>query len=425
MFINRHVVCLFALVLAVTSCGNKGKEITLVNTLSIDRPDALIVLKRADVVKKLGSLGTNQYIRVTTTDNKQLPVQFDDLDRDGVWDEMVFQYTFGPEEKTKVYLSATDKKSDAGTARAHVRLRKKTAAGNYGPMLVHDTMPYRLPANDFNKVPIPYYQTEGPAWENDKVAFRLYFDVRNAKDLFGKTTGKMMMDTVGVEGDIHYHKRADWGMDILKVGKSLGAGSIAIQTPYNGKDTLVRLGGDSLLQATYERIADGPVRAILKMHYDVKFPGATAPSGITEEISIWGGQYFYESHVSATGLPAGTQLVTGIVNLHSKKAVTTNTAGCDMEYTYDVQSENNDKLGMGILVPDSYFDKFGASTNDSLADIQHTYTVTEKPSGNDLGTFRFYFGWEPTNKMFTSEEGFAAYLKQECMRYGKDVQIIW
>lgn len=29
------------------------------------------------------------------------------------------------------------------------------------------------------------YQTDGPTWENDKVAFRHYFDGRNAKDLFG------------------------------------------------------------------------------------------------------------------------------------------------------------------------------------------------------------------------------------------------
>ena len=34
---------------------------------------------------------------------------------------------------------------------------------------------------------IPFvYQMEGPAWENENVGFRLYFDERNAIDIFGK-----------------------------------------------------------------------------------------------------------------------------------------------------------------------------------------------------------------------------------------------
>jgi|GEM_PF-1207440 len=63
---------------------------------------------------------------------------------------------------------------------------------------------------------------EGPGWESDKVGYRLYLDGRNVLDIFGKKTPGIVLPKVGRGED--YHAMADWGMDILKVGNSLGAG---------------------------------------------------------------------------------------------------------------------------------------------------------------------------------------------------------
>ena len=46
-------------------------------------------------------------------------------------------------------------------------------------------------------------------------------------DIFGKIIPDMVLSQVGVDGYESYHEMSDWGMDILKVGKSLGLGSIA------------------------------------------------------------------------------------------------------------------------------------------------------------------------------------------------------
>ena len=35
-------------------------------------------------------------------------------------------------------------------------------------------------------------QFEGPGWESDKIGYRLYLDWRNAIDIFGKKTNKMV-----------------------------------------------------------------------------------------------------------------------------------------------------------------------------------------------------------------------------------------
>ena len=71
-------------------------------------------------------------------------------------------------------------------------------------------------------------QFEGPGWESDKIGYRLYLDWRNATDIFGKKTHKLVLDGVGLDGFDSYHEVSDWGVDVLKVGSSLGIGSVEI-----------------------------------------------------------------------------------------------------------------------------------------------------------------------------------------------------
>jgi hypothetical protein len=151
-------------------------------------------------------------------------------------------------------------------------------------------------------VPLPPYLTEGPAWENDKVAFRLYFDTRNGKDIFAKRQPAMVMDTVGTNKNASYHALSDWGMDVLHVGRSLGAGSVAIAAKdADGKDTLIRLGGPNVKKEIYHAIADGPVRAVFTIDYEWEINGSLV--SIKDETSIWGGQYFYETKLIIQGAP--------------------------------------------------------------------------------------------------------------------------
>lgn len=49
----------------------------------------------------------------------------------------------------------------------------------------------------------PVYQMEGPGIENDKVAFRAFFDQRNGKDVYGKIRPAPVLEEVGVTGNWH------------------------------------------------------------------------------------------------------------------------------------------------------------------------------------------------------------------------------
>ncbi|NJK87260.1 MAG: DUF4861 domain-containing protein [Bacteroidales bacterium] len=149
---------------------------------------------------------------------------------------------------------------------------------------------------------------EGPVWENDKIAFRNYFDARNGMDIFGKRVSDMCMDSVGLHGS--YHELDNWGMDILKVGNSLGAGSIGLLK----NDSLYRLGLTE--NAIYELVSEGPIRSVFRLIFSGWETDQTVYS-VVHEISIWGGANFYKSDVTISGLKGGENLITGIVNMQT------------------------------------------------------------------------------------------------------------
>jgi hypothetical protein len=406
---------LIALLILVASCSSP-KQIVIDNSTSDERKDELIVLKRARLEKSVGNIAPGKYLKIKSATGMPVVVQYDDLNGDQQWDEASFLYSFKPNEKLVVNGEVSDAPATIkAMVRAHVRQMKKNADNTFGPVaLDKDTMPVNAQPTDFSKQPLPPYLTEGPAWENDKVGFRLYFDVRNGKDIWGKITNSMVLDEVGADTAKNYHKLADWGMDILKVGASLGAGALALQVPLpDGKDTLVRLGGKNIEQVTYEKLADGPVRAICRLTYkNWKVAEGLAPVTVIEEIAIWGGQYFYESKVWVKGAPANAKLVTGIVNLHSNTVYEVNTTGYRSIYTYDVQSENKDKLGMAILMPAAQVAGTGTTPNANT-DIQNTYIMKANITNDQPVLFRFYAGWEKSDNRFTTLEGFKQFIESE------------
>jgi hypothetical protein len=428
---NIHAMKLYqkiipALIFAAVCIEAKGQEaqFKLQNTSASARENELIKLDRAFIEKKLGKLENGKFISLTGKD-AAVPLQFDDLNLDGKWDEVVFLYAFKPAETADLKFKVTADKPLAGNVMAHVRQKRKNADDTFGADLLTDQVPAGQPNTDFTKATLPPYLTEGPAWENDKVGFRIYMDVRNTKDIWGKTTPKMMMDTVGVDPKVIYHHLAPWGMDILAVGKSLGAGSLALSVPRKGQtDTLVRLGGVNMGKISYQRIADGPVRAVFTMTYpEWNVLGDGRLASLTEEISIWGGKYFYESKATVKNAPKGAKLVTGIVNLKSHKSQEMSIDKVKGLYTFDKQSENGDELGMAVLLNQSDFSAFGQTPNDRT-DVMNTYTVyMPVPSAGKRVSFRFYAAWAPTDKTFSAAEGFQRFLTAEAETYSNPIVI--
>lgn len=381
------------------------------------RNASLVVIPYSSITEK--AKGKTSAFYKVTINSELIPSQMDDMDRDGQWDELVFITDFKANEKLTVQLLPVDTDPGADNpAKAHVRHRRKTANNDFGPALASDTIDGNQQPTDFSKQKLPPFLTEGPAWENDRVGFRLYYDTRNGKDIWGKLKPEMVLDKVGVDTASNYHALNDWGMDLLKVGASLGAGALALYIPdIDGKDTLVRVGGSNMGKIMYERVADGPVRAIFRMHYNNwKIHPAYSPVSITEEISIWAGQVFYESAVTVKELPASASLVTGLVNLYDAPKKELNSGNATALYTHHRQSENKDVLGMAILLLKKDWLEFGVARN-SDTDIRNTYLVKMRTENNQINRFRFYAAWEKSDSSLATLEGFESYLQQQLAEF--------
>ncbi|MCD4770609.1 MAG: DUF4861 domain-containing protein, partial [Bacteroidales bacterium] len=301
----NKIVLFIIVALSLFACkrGDENKIITLLNPSDIIRTDEAVVITKDKLVSLIASVPEGLIPILKDDEGMEIPSQVDDLDKDSKWDELFFLADLEPGSEKKIIVSFVEKDQVSEyTVRSNIRFANMdsvhTELGNAD----------RLKTSDSPTVQ-KYFQMEGPGWENDKVAFRNYYDARNGFDIFGKRSSLMVLDSVGLIAH-SYHVLADWGMDILKVGNSLGAGAVALKID----NKIYRF--DNLESGTIEILADGPLRSIFRLG----FSGWHAGEGVysmVHEISIWGGAQYYKSKITICGLKGDESLITGIVNIES------------------------------------------------------------------------------------------------------------
>ena len=347
-------------------------------------------LEKKNITLSRGELGLADGFLILKDENDQfIPVQHDDLDGDGVWDVVAFQCSVPAKAVRSLRYEMTSEEANLP------KFERKTNAylgyskdrnGQFVSVNSNDR-----PA-DHEPQSLPYlYQFEGPAWESELVAFRSYFDRRNGKDIFGKTVPQLKAESIGLDDDYHTLD-PEWGMDILKVGNSLGAGALAMYK----NDSVIRLGVTE--KASFRVISEGPVRSILELSYDGWIVNGTSYS-VKEQITIWAGKRSYESKVSLQGGTGVDTLATGIVNLKELPSFEASVNGFKVSYTHGLQSENHDALGMALTVPDQNLARFDTAPI-SGAGVTNTYLALLVPD-DGIYRFQFFAGWELENKDFS------------------------
>jgi hypothetical protein len=194
---------------------------------------------------------------------------------------------------------------------------------------------------------------EGPGWESDKVAYRLYLDERNVPDIYGKRLPAPVLPRIGMGHD-DYHTLADWGMDIFQVDQSLGMGGIGVLR--DGKVTQL---GRSTIHAAARNL--GPL-ALVDVDND-GFAGASGPANMKTRYAIKPGSRITMVSSIVTG-PA-PRMVAGLT-LH---AGTTQVSGGAGRWRYfgswGRQSLARDDLGIVLFYRTSDAVQTGAN-NGSL-----------------------------------------------------------
>ena len=382
------------------ACEAAQQPVTVELSSGSDLPlvEAPVVLSRGDLNELLGQLPGQAWVQLSV-EGKPIPHQYDDWNADGQWDEVFFLLDFPTRAQTLEVELLKGKPVFDLALRTQLHL---------GKVVVKDSIYEAIDAG--NRVmgtetatTIAVYQFEGPGWENDHIAFRTYFDERNGIDIFGKQTTDMVLQKVGTGQN--YHELRDWGMDILKVANSLGAGALALSY----QDSLYRVTDDST--STVRLLVEGPLRSGLAYFFPSVEVGDTVVS-VTHQISIVAGAHGYQSSVTVSPVLPGMTLVSGIVNLHSDSCYLFEAGDMAMIYTHDHQAFDGEYLGLAIMANQA--DYLGQLTcPEEGPGITQTYGMEMSLRPDAATQFWFLAGWEIEDEKYASRDSFLQMLVSE------------
>lgn len=302
--------------------------------------------------------------------------QMIDNDQDGTPDELIFQASFGPNETRQFEIYRTPAASVKTETKVDVR--------------------YVLPREDV-------------AWENDRIAFRIYGsvlagNVDNGTDVWTKRVRYPIVHK-WYEGEeqvpkIVYHEDHGEGADFFSVGRSLGAGSAGIV--WQGK--LIQPG----LFSQHRVITNGPLRMAVEVLYP-NFRIDTVRTTLVKRITLDAGSQLNrieETYISNSNGPtlmraAGLVNRAGTVVHYNEQYRTLSLWGAVNQDTV------NGSLGTGIVIPP------GAPTAFSKDSIQF-YITSAIPKGKQS----VYYAGAAWTRMgdITSQEQWDAYLADAAKR---------
>ncbi|HWX53579.1 MAG TPA: DUF4861 family protein [Verrucomicrobiae bacterium] len=272
---------------AQTTSRLEGIKIAVTNPSADERRAEPVVVPIAELRKIAPGLRAGSVIvTVTHTSNLQqdaaalqateIPSQVDDLDNDGKADELAFQLDLQPHETCVVTITY-------GEPNRVLKIR-----GDY---------PDRTDALFAKKI-------QGLGWESDKNAWRIYFDPRNAIDLYGKRRSMLLLKRFAT-AEYDYHAESPDGRDTYDIGDAIGIGAVAAW-----RDGKVVKAAD-VHDRSYRVISTGPVRAIVEITYEGWSVGDKKITVQARFIQWAGERGFYQTITAdaapdftfATGLP--------------------------------------------------------------------------------------------------------------------------
>jgi len=262
-------------------------KLSVTNPSNEPRPREDVVVSVAELKKIAPDFRAGDVI-VTTSDaatleadartlqTVELPSQADDLDGDNQFDELAFQIDLQPKQTRIVTIAY-------GETAAIQRLRsvypKRTAA--------KFTMKF-----------------DGLGWESEQTAWRIYFDKRNAIDIWGKRRPGLYLEMFGAP-EYGYQWESPLGRDIYRIGDAIGIGAVAALV--DGK--VVKLA--EVGERKWRIINAGPVRVLVELTYKGWKVGGREVN-LTSRMIQWAGEPGFQHQVT-TENAEGLTLITGIV----------------------------------------------------------------------------------------------------------------
>ncbi|MDR2950209.1 MAG: DUF4861 domain-containing protein [Prevotella sp.] len=350
---------IFYLIIATVfmlSCSTKEAKVTIENTSNFDRLTELVEIP-IDSIKDKKSVTDSLVYHVQTEDGVIIPSQVT-YDR-----KIIFQPQLKANE-TKSFIITTGDPQDF-------------EAKTYGRFITERK-------DDF-------------AWENDRVAFRIYGPAlieidgpSNGIDIWYKRTNDLIIDKWykdDLAGVASYHDDHGEGLDDYKVGRTLGAGAMA---PYvNNKLWL----NENFISE--ELLDNGPLRTTFKLTYkDMDVDGKTVAENRT--ISLDAGSQFSKI-VQAYTIKEPMTVAAGIVKRETGDSII---ASVDKGYIVYAEPKTDKVSGiyLGLVFPQGInesktdtYDVLNAKSNKKDTYSHVLAIATQQP--NIPVTYYAGYGW--------------------------------
>ena len=346
---RRMLVWIAVSAMAVAGAVAAEPVVVVTNPTGDQWREAPVVVKWREGMPGKGAKG----LLVGLYNTAEVPVQVDDLDADGTPDELVFLLDLGPGQTKRVTLTDRPVPQPA-LHRAHAGMYLKT------PQM---------------------RGMEGPGWESDLIAFRLYWDPRSPIDVFCKGQAILSLEQFA-KASHDYHRNSQWGQDVLKVGTALGIGGFGVME--NGK-----IAKASYARRSHRVVANGPLRAAMDLVYD-DWETSGRKLALTARVGAFAGQRWGYADLALKALDGKPlpEMVTGVVKHPDTELISDRAAGVlgrwGRQALGDGEKPRDADLGLGVAVPPERLAAFGEDAVNSFAVIT---------PGNGTASYRYMASW--------------------------------
>lgn len=333
-----------------------------------------------------------------------IPCQLDDLDGDGINDELFFLADIGRDESRGYDITLYDSPQQAiypQRVYAEMMLTNKKIKEENKQDLYISHLTVERGVN-------PYWMLHhhGAAFENELVAYRIYFDHRQTVDIYGKyRKGLELRDTQFYPDSAQ--KAAGYGDDVLWVGQTLGLGTI------RGWERSQPAMLTDVERRSQRIVSKGPLRTIIEVKDEEWKPTPISkPVDMLIRYTLVAGHRDCRVDVSF-GRPAhDLKLCAGIINVKNSMEYSDHKGlrgcwGTDWPVSEkDSVGHKRETVGLGICLPKEVIGEEMAATNDNYA-----FTLS-LPEGTDHFTYHITFGSNNESFGYHSSQDWFSYLRE-------------
>ena len=281
---------------------------------------------------------------VTIKNHPEIAWQLDDLNDDGLADELVFLVDLASKQTEKYTIDFSNQPSTAefesGT-NAYIRLNDKNKKH---PKI----QAIAFPGSADNRQMYNSIYGHGAVLEGLHNAIRVYMDNRQSIDLYAKNTPRLELEETGFYTS-RQQLEEGYGRDVLWAGTSVALAS------FRGYQNGVPVTIDTVATRSQRVVTTGPVRSIIEVA-DRGWVYNGKPIDMRQRYTIYDRHRDYDVEVSLVGVGENVDFCTGVQKLAIDNQGFVTSDGLAGSWGSNVPDKNmadiSDTVGLGLWVAD-------------------------------------------------------------------------